>query len=312
MNKIALAALAMFGVPAMTAAQDAVQEGLYRLQTDGGQGTLTITNGQASLGVAGVMPGVCAGGIEGRLTQVEDGVARFSQTQDSLSCTVAMYLDPDGRPLSLEPGAGCTSFHGFSCSFAGEITGPDVPVSIEAIDAAFNARSPEERRAIQQILHHQGHYNGAIDGVTGVGTRSALIAFGRENVATDPTVSLGDRASVSRQLLALLGAKPEVPSTVEDAPDTDVQQPLSAVPFLGMWTCNTPGFDDNDVFEFGNDEVTIQMFEMTVTYDGFDVIGNRSNAYAVQLSDGVQLGLFDIASTTMIIMGEGMIFDCTR
>lgn len=296
--------------PMLAIAQEAVREGHYRLQTDGGEGTLTIEKGRADLTV--VRQGFCVGGVDGNLSPVENGITHFTTIQDELSCTVTVNVDAEGRPVYLTPGYGCTSFHGFGCSFNARVTGLDVPISIEAIDTAFNARSTEERRAIQIALRDLGKYNGAIDGITGVGTRRGIISAARDIVSTDSGVSLANIEGAKQFMLNLINTEVSESSASSSPTRESVVQSSSDQTFLGRWSCNLLGMDMKNNFEFEDGVLKVGMFDMQMSYDLVEPIGSRPNAWSMELADGTVLGLFDITRNSMIMMGNSEIFDCKK
>jgi len=301
---------AIISFPMLAIAQEAVREGHYRLQTDGGEGTLIIEKGRADLTV--VRQGFCVGGIVGNLAPVENRTTHFTKIQDELACTVTVNVDADGRPVYLTPGYGCTSFHGFGCSFDARVTGLDVPISIEAIDTAFNARSTEERRAIQIALRGLGKYNGAIDGITGVGTRRGIISAARDIVSTDSGVSLGSIESAKQFMLNLINAEGSENLASSSPARESVVQSGSDQIFLGKWSCSLLGMDMKNNFEFEDGVLKVGMFDMQMPYDLVEPIGSRLNALSMELADGTVLGLFDITQNSMIMMGNGEIFDCEK
>ena len=71
-----------------------------------------------------------------------------------------------------------------------------------AASSAFYEYSPQSRRMIQQRLAAYGYYRGAIDGVWGQGTASAMTAYARDVNASS---SLGTRDGSVRLYNALIG-----------------------------------------------------------------------------------------------------------
>lgn len=71
-----------------------------------------------------------------------------------------------------------------------------------AASSAFYEYSPQSRRVIQQRLAAYGYYRGAIDGVWGQGTASAMSAYARD---VNASASLGTRDGSVRLYNALIG-----------------------------------------------------------------------------------------------------------
>lgn len=67
---------------------------------------------------------------------------------------------------------------------------------------AFYEYSPQSRRLIQQRLAAYGYYRGAIDGIWGQGTASAMVAYARD---VNASASLGSRDGSVRLYNALIG-----------------------------------------------------------------------------------------------------------
>ncbi|HHX88188.1 MAG TPA: hypothetical protein GX700_00205 [Paracoccus sp.] len=314
------------------ASADTLRNGNYALAFDGGQGSLRIADGHASLSVGSRS---CLGSVGGAVSMLTDRVATFTDRQDGRSCTIHISLDEDGQPLGTESaGPDCGFFHGASCGFWGEVTGPEVPVAMTAITAGFNALPPEGRRAVQEVLSARGLYRGAIDGVVGPGTRVAIVEMARAELAASPRLALNleSEATVHRYLLTLTHSGPQqstlapqpvskpIPASGVDAgvvtqpgvAVTDAGADRAGATWTGDWHCATELFDRPAHFTFTERNGTIHNLGRTVSHGGAQPIGGRENALLIEFTDGERFGLFEIQPETMVIAGSSGIFDCTR
>lgn len=324
MRARALAALVSL-VPGLALAED-VTSGLYRLQVDGAEGSLRISGGTASISVAS--PGRCAGSAEGPLSSAGSALFALTDARYGDVCRIEIEVDGKGLPISISDAGGCFAYHGASCGFDGSVVGRDVDVSIEAIDAGFNGRSQADRVEIQRVLKKAGDYVGDLDGVTGRGTRGAIIDAARAALETSPGIDLSTRSGVDAFLVGLIGeARASEPATTQDpAPEAKVSadEPAAAtvasrdaaeatpLGFAGAWSCDSDMFDEKAEFVFADGSVTLKNIGATMTHDALIEIGGRSSAILLEMADGERLGLFEITAETMIVMSNSEIFDCRR
>lgn len=299
-------------LPSVSVAEQ-VRDGLYLMQVDGAEGTLRIERGQASLSIVSL--GRCVGSVEGSLTPLRRGLTSFTDRRYGSDCTIAMTINADGSPSRTEEGPGCFAYHGASCAFTGEVIGLDVDSTIEALDAAFNAMSVAQRRNLQHRLVELGAYGGPVDGLIGPGTRRAIVIAARKDIRSDPEISLADTRKAGAYLARLLNP----PSSVSllQAVEQALQAPaiVGAAEIdnvLGLWTCASDLFETPVELEFGLDRASMRPLGITQPYEWMDSIGERSNALRIEFADGETIGLFDITAEAMIMMGSGMIFDCSR
>lgn len=217
MQRALLSSLICF-LPAATPA-DTLRDGYFRIITDGATGTLEISGGQASIGISSRG---CAGSMSGPLERAGYASARFSSSiPGGGSCTITVDILPDGTPGEIHAGRGCSYFHGATCSFSGFTAGPEVPFSIEAIDAGFNALPRELRMQAQRVLQAEGLYRSGIDGITGPGTRTAIIESARQIVADGGSLDLRTPEAVRRFLTLMVAA----PLLTEAAPPPSAPGP---------------------------------------------------------------------------------------
>jgi hypothetical protein len=106
----------------------------------------------------------------------------------------------------------------------------------------------------------------------------------------------------------------QVPS--DDVAVSTVASPDAAeagtVGFGGAWSCDSDMFDEKAEFVFADGSVTLKNLGATMTHDAPVEIGGRSSSILLEVADGDRLGLFEITAETMIVMGNGEIFDCRR
>jgi hypothetical protein len=126
-------------------------------------------------------------------------------------------------PISTTDAGGCFAYRGASCGFTGTVIGRDVDVSIESIDAGFNARSQADRIEIQRALAASGHYAGSLDGLTGRGTRGALIDAARAEIENSPGLDLSTRSGVDGFIVSLIGETGTSEPTTTQAPAPEAQ-----------------------------------------------------------------------------------------
>lgn len=313
----------------LAATAETLRDGLHAVVTDGGRGSLRISGGHAELAIAGER---CFGGTEGPVSEVVDRMATFTNRQDGQSCTITLGIGDDGEPATLEEGSGCGYFHGASCGFSGRVTGREVPASIEAIDAGFNALSREARMEAQEALRARGTYTGAIDGATGPGTRRAVIDAARADLAGTPDLNLESAENVQTWLLSLTGpAASQAVQAPEAAPEptnkpavdagnaqvrpeatTAESAEVSGPAWIGEWHCETDVFDRPAHFTFTESDATIHNIGATMNHDGAQPIGGREDALLIDFADGERLGLFSVQPDSMIIWASSGIFDCAR
>lgn len=324
MRTLALVSLVSLA-PSIVLADD-LQSGLFRLQVDGAEGSLRISEGAASISIAS--PGRCAGSAEGALSPAGRGVFTLTDARYRDICRVEIKADEDGRPISTVETGGCFAYHGASCGFDGTVIGRDVDVSISAIDEGFNARSKADRIEIQRVLSAAGHYAGGLDGVTGRGTRGAIIDAAQAALETSPGLDLSTRAGVDAFIISLIGevgaSEPATTQAPAEAAQVPADEPAAAtvasgdaaetdpVGFGGTWSCDSDMFDEQAEFIFADGSVTLKNIGATMTHEAPIEIGGRSSSILLEVADGDRLGLFEITAETMIVMSNGEIFDCRR
>ncbi len=309
MKRLTLALLAC-ALPAAASA-DSLRDGLYRILTDGAQGTLEIRGDRASLGIAGTG---CSGAVSGPISALRDGVATITDSAYGDICTITITADEDGLPGQIQE-SGCLAYSGAQCSFDGQVEGLDVAWTLEAVDAGFNGLERELRLQVQQALQARGHYRGGIDGAIGPGTRGAIVAAAREDLGTDAEIDLTGAEGARTYLLGLLE-----PTEAEPMPDDQAAEPEAAAEtadaeapaWHGDWTCATDVFDDAARFTFEDGQATLHNLGATQRYADIRQIGGRTDALQVEMMDGETLGLFNIEPTSMIIVGSVGLFDCQR
>lgn len=324
MRALALAAL-VYLAPSIVLADD-LQSGLFRLQVDGGVGSLEIADGAASISI--VSPGRCAGFAEGPLSKVGDALFALTDSSHGDVCRIEIEVDGNGLPISTADAGGCFAYSGASCGFHGSVLGREVAVSISAIDAGFNARSKADRIEIQRVLSAAGHYAGGLDGVTGRGTRGAIIDAAQAALETSPALDLSNRAGVDAFIISLIGeagaSEPATTQAPAEKAQVPADEPAAAtvasgdaaetdpVGFGGTWSCDSDMFDEKAEFIFADGSVTLKSIGATMTHDAPIQIGGRNSSVLLQMADGDRLGLFEINAETMIVMSNGEIFDCRR
>lgn len=304
-----------------TALADTLHDGYYHVAFEGAQGSLLIADGQASVSLGSM---TCAGSAAGPLSALIDRVATFTARDNDESCTMAITVDDNGTPVLIEEtDSGCWYFHGASCSFHGEVLGPEVPFSIEAIDAGFNALSRDARLEAQEILRDRGFYAGAIDATTGRNTRLAIVGAAREDLTRMPDLRLDSEERVRIWLLALANTEATEPAQAPAAEPVPTVADIGTVApepaatdgtptWLGDWRCESGHFEGTARFTFDQDRATFHNLGITMDHAGVQSIGQRSNALTLEFADGEIFGLFDIGHDSMIITASAGIFDCTR
>lgn len=296
-------------LPLPVSAQNMPADGRYHVSTDGGTGTLTIDNGNVDLIVTS--PQSCSGRISSAISVISPNEAYLRASEGGYVCTVVMQLDPNGRPISLNPEGDCSYYHGASCSFYGMVTGPAVATSIEAIDVGFASLSAEERANIQRALADRGLYSGSIDGQSGPQTRRAIIAGARADLNQNADISLEAPSEVVDYLESLLASRSAAPtSSDETSKELPAGDPTGQI--MGAWTCESADFDNTLDFSFSHTEVYSESLGRGAEYFSVNFIGQRDHAIDISLDDGQRIGLFAIEQSSMVMMTDSMIFDCTR
>jgi hypothetical protein len=300
-----------------------VADGVYSLRTDGAQGTLRISGATARIDI--IDPGRCSGSAEGVISSIGDRLTALRDARYGDVCTIEIELDANGVPVSTLDAGGCRAHHGASCGFTGDVVGREVASVPQSIDAAFDALARADRIAVQRALQDGGHYGGALDGVTGRGTRGGILAAARERLAAGSTVDLSTEAGAAAFLATLIGdtSGEDVPASVEAPAPAEITAPAArpeaasgaprdAADFHGTWICDTEMFDAPAEFVFEDGSVTLKNLGATLGHDGPVRVGGRSSAVTIDLADGERLGLFEITAESMIVMSGGEIFDCRR
>ena len=313
MKRLTLALLAC-ALPAAASA-DSLRDGLYRILTDGAQGTLEIRGDRASLGIAA--PG-CSGAVSGMLSSLRDGVATVTDRSYGDVCTITITADADGFPARLDE-SGCMAYSGAMCSFSGEVTGPDVAWTTEAVDAGFTGLSRELRLDVQRALQARGHYRGGIDGAIGPGTRGAIVGAAREDLGAGRAIDLSDEEAARGYMLALLAADQTVPGTQVATAEAPASPETPTAPsrenvadWRGDWSCQADFLDEEARFTFEEERATFHNLGITTRYSDIREIGGRTDALEISMMDGERLGLFNILPGSMIIAASVGIFDCRR
>jgi hypothetical protein len=302
MRALALAALVSLAPGVLFA--EGVTSGLYRLQVDGGEGSLKISDGAASIDITS--SGRCSGSAEGLLSKVGDRLFALTDSRHGDVCRIEIEVDGGGLPISTADAGGCFAYRGASCGFHGSVLGRDVDVSISAIDAGFNALPREGRLEIQRALSEAGHYAGAIDGVTGRGTRGAIIAAARAVIATSLDVDLSTRPGVDAFLTELTGTS----AVKAYIGDQDIY--VGPNDFHGLWECDSDMFEEKVEFIFAKRSVTLRNPGVTMAHDDPIAIGDSNSSFLLEMDDGERLGLFEITPMTMVIMSNDYVFNCRR
>jgi len=306
-------------LPIPVAAQG-ISDGLYAITTDGGAGTLEIVGDRGEIFIAGQG---CSGGMSGTLNRAEQGMAFLEGRDGAQVCRISIEVDAAGMPGEIMEGEGCGYFHGMTCGFSGSVTGRDVPFDISAMDQGFNALAREERRSVQTVLRDRGHYRGSIDGATGPGTRLAIRAAAREDLAANPGLDLRRPSDVEAYLRSLMGASeaPEAPEAAQDealpteaagASPPFAPKALDALEtaWLGAWSCTDPLNGAPTQMTIDPDKISFSASDDVYRFEGIHQV---SPGLVMLVTEGSPyFGLTDITETTITGYGIFGLFTCTR
>lgn len=176
---------------------------------------------------------------------------------------------------------------------SGPVVGVEaVPFSEDAVNRAFMSLSEDERFVIQQRLARRGFYQGAVDGTTGPGTRSAVRQQATVLVADGMSMRLDTEAGAQAFLTGLL------PMPVEELPEGDA--------FFGVWDCGVGRFSYRyDGYATDPDAIHTPYMSIEEFSPG---------TFGVILMDGYRMGVFDVTSTTLTwsSAASGDMFECRR
>lgn len=210
----------------------ALEEGTYPVTIGAGGGTLELSDGLMSLSVTG--PAQCQTTYDARLLRGDEGDWAGLIGEDCVLLGTRTGFQPVGASCGADLPAGCE----LRGEIAGERTARPVQVIRPLLEGRFN-RLPEDadRRAVQALLAEEGLYEGAIDGVYGDGTETALIARIQRMADQGEEVD-GNSTSFVRELITGLAeegrdlAAPAAPAASAAAPVT-----AGAAPYVGSWSC---------------------------------------------------------------------------
>lgn len=182
-------------------------------------------------------------------------------------------------------------------SLHAQTAAPAAPVDAVAFDPgavnrAFSRLAEHERFVVQERLQRRGFYKGAVDGLTGPGTRDAIRQQAAAVVAAGEQVHL-DTAEGARAFLSGL-----LPLPPEERPEGDA--------FFGTWDCQ------GGAWIYGYDGFTNGAGTDPLPYMAIQKL--TPGMYAILYMDGYQTALLDVTSTTMTWFSpeSGDSFDCRR
>jgi hypothetical protein len=312
--KLSVLSLSILLAPCAAFALD-LQDGEYATVHDGAQGSLTIDGDFASIGMAAMG---CSGSVKGPLTKSDDGSLVLTARDDGMVCEIEITESSSGL-ADLNSGPGCSYFSGASCGFSGVVTERTVSYTIEAIDAGFNSFNDEDRRAIQSSLKDADTYAGKIDGMTGQGTRLAIVEAAKKAFQDGATIDLKSSNGAKAFLAGLISTPAPVAAPTPQAADPETSNDVAAsdVLFTGEWNCLADGMEtEAKVFDnhFSITQEAIDWKEMgrKVNIAEASALDAANTNYRLQMSDDYIVHLFNLTASEMYLVAAGDAFYCQR